>query len=145
MCAFALGVLEGGRACRLSPVTSVAGCSMDAGSCTCRFRGVSCCTSGERARGYQANPGEGLERVSRRGRRLAGLVAAAATATGAGGRGAGRANGGRTLTTCFLCVFQASGGRVPCLSTLSIYKNAAIPARLATSTAAAPVAWIPWR
>ena len=86
MCAFALGVLEGGRACRLSPVTSVAGCSMDAGSCTCRFRGVSCCTSGERARGYQANPGEGLERVSRRGRRLAGLVAAAATATGAGGR-----------------------------------------------------------
>ena len=40
----------------------------------------------------------------------------------------------------------SAGERVPCLSTLSIYKNAAIPARLVHQhTAAAPVAWIPWR
>ena len=87
---------------------------------------------------------EGRERVSARA--APGWVGSGSNGDGA--QRAGRAKGGAHLLLASSVSFKhmSGGERVPCLSTLSIYKNAAIPARLVHQhTAAAPVAWIPWR
>ena len=99
-------------------------------------------------RGANAPPGPGWESSLGRWRHSGGSNGDAARGALAA---AAPPRGGHSLTY-LLCVFQAFVRSInrptflPCLSTLSVYKNAAIPARLVHQhTAAAPVAWIPWR